>query len=152
MTVYQSLAKWLHGIFDDPANGFEPGLGVKVIDLALVPSLKTDFPDVRFQETALFSSPNDQHVQMVGGQYRHTEFKTWYLVRRFGGFEDRLSTEAFLEKIRRAIQRTTLKGIMPDDDRQWKSIEVNGGMFPSTKSPDNTMAVYQIPLKIEYIE
>ena len=151
MTVYQSLADWLNGIFTDPANGFPEGI-TTVIDLELVPSLKTDFPGIQMQETALSSNPNDQHVQMISGQYRHTEFKTWYLVRRFGDFADRLSSEEFLENIRRAIQRTTLRGIMPKDGRRWRKIQINGGMFPATKSTDNTQAVYQIPLKIEYVE
>jgi len=151
MTVYQSLAKWLSGIFTEE-NGFDPGSEIKVIDLELVPRLKEDFPGVQLQESALFSNPNDQHVQMIDGQYRHTEFKTWYFVRRFANFNDRLSNEEFLEKVRRAIQRSTLRGIMPQDGRRWRKIQVNGGMFPTTKSADNTEAVYQIPLKIEYIE
>jgi len=151
MTVYQSLATWLNDIFTDPDNGFPPTLMV-IIDVELVPSLQQDFPGLHLQETGLFSNPNDQHAQMLGGQYRHTEFKTWYLVRRFGDWDDRVSAEAFLEKVRRAIQRTTLHGIFPRDGRRWRRIQVNGGMFPSTKSADNTSAVYQIPLKIEYVE
>ena len=153
MTVYQSLATWLNDIFTDPDNGFPPTLMV-IIDVELVPSLRQDFPGLHLQETGLFSNPNDQHAQMLGGQYRHTEFKTWYLVRQFGGWDDRMSNEAFLEKLRWAIQRTVQNGIMPPktEGRQWGKITVNGGMFPSTKSADSTSAVYQIPLKIEYTE
>jgi len=153
MTVYQSLAVWLNDIFTDPDNNFPPNMTV-IIDAEIIPGLRQDFPGLELQESALFSNPNDQHKEMLGGQHRHIEFKTWYLVRRFGEWEERLSNEAFLENIRRCIKRTTQRGIMPPqtENRQWRKIEINGGMFPSAKSADNASAVYQIPLKIEYVE
>jgi len=123
-----------------------------IVDVELVPNFRETFPDFNIQDTGLFSNPNDQHVQMTGGQYRHTEFKTWLLWRRFGESTDRIANEAFLEKVRRAIQKAALNGDMPKDGRRWRRIQVNGGMFPSAKSADNTSAAYQVPLKIEYME
>ena len=151
MTVYESIEKWLVAILADPENGF-PEDAVTIVELEMVPNFRKTHPDLGVQDTALFSSPNDQRVQMLGGQHRHTEFKTWLLWRRFGESEERIANEAFLEKVRRAIQRAALNGNMPGDGRRWRRIQVNGGMFPSTKSADNTSAVYQIPLKIEYAE
>jgi len=151
MTVYESIVAWLVDIFADRDNGFPDDI-IVIVDVELVPNFRETFPTFNIQDTGLFSNPNDQHTQMVGGQWRHTEFKTWLLWRKFGESTDRIANEAFLEKLRRAIQRTTLHGIFPQDGRQWRKIQVNGGMFPSTKSADNTSAVYQIPLKIEYIE
>ena len=151
MTVYRSLANWLNGILADPDNGFPEELKV-AIDVELVPNLQSDFPELKLQESALISHPNDQHVLMTAGQYKHTEHKTWYLVRRFGDHDNRAANEDFLERIRRCIQRETLMGNMPKCGRAWRKILVNGGMFPSAKSTDNTSAVYQIPLRIEYIE
>ena len=150
-TVYRSMVAWLVAIFADPDNDFPSDL-ITIIDVELVPNYRERWPDLPIQDTGLFSNPNDQHVQMLGGQWRHTEFKTWLLWRRFGDNTDRISNEAFLEKLRRAIQRATTHGIFPQDGRRWRRIQVNGGMFPSTKSADNTNAVYQIPLKIEYVE
>jgi len=152
MTVYQSLAKWLDGLFADPENGFPSNLAV-ITDVELVPNPGNENnPGYEIQNSGLFSNPNDQHVQMLGGQYRHVEFKTWYLVRRFASRGERVSTEDFLGKIRLAIRRATRLGTMPGDGRRWRKIEVNGGIFPSRKSDDNTSAVYQIPLRIEYVE
>ena len=152
MTVYQSLAKWLNGLFADPENGFPPNLEV-ITDLELVPSLGNEnSPGSEVQNSGLFSNPNDRHVQRLAGDWRHVEFKTWYLVRRFASMGERVSAEDFLGKIRRAIQRASRLGIMPRDGRQWRGIEVSGGIFPSRKSDDNKSAVYRIPLKIEYVE
>ena len=151
MTVYQSIVAWLVSVFAEPDNGFPEDI-IVIVDVELVPNYREQFPDLNVQDSALFSNPNDQHVLMTGGQYRHTEFKTWLLWRRFGENVDRLANEVFLEKVRRAIQGTVLRGVMPKDGRRWRKIQVNGGIFPSNKSADNTSAVYQIPLKIEYIE
>jgi len=150
-TVYRSMVAWLVAVIADPDNDFPQDL-ITIIDVELVPNYRERWPALPIQDTGLFSNPNDQHVQMLGGQWRHTEFKTWLLWRRFGDNTDRISNEAFLEKLRRAIQRANLNGDMPNDGRRWRRIQVNGGMFPSTKSADNTNAVYQIPLKIEYVE
>jgi len=151
MTVYQSITKWLAAVFADPKNGFQEDI-VTVVDLELVPNHREKNPDLNIQDTALSSNPNDQRIELLGGQCRHTEFKTWLLWRKFGENEDRIANEAFLEKARRAIQKTALHGIFPKDGRRWGKIQVNGGMFPSAKSQNNASAVYQIPLKIEYIE
>ena len=151
MTVYESIEKWLVAILADPENGF-PEDAVTIVELEMVPNFRKTHPDLSVQDTALFSSPNDQSAEMLGGQCRRIEFKTWLLWRRFGESEDRIANEAFLEKVRRAIRRTALHGIFPQDGRRWRRIQVNGGMFPSAKSADNTSAVYQIPLKIEYVE
>ena len=150
MTVYESVAKWLNAIFV-PTNGFEAGLAV-IIDVEIVPNFRDQFPGLNVMDTGLFSNPNDQHFQMLGGQHRHVEFKTWHLWREFADFDDRLANEVFLANVRRAVQRAALNGDMPKDGRRGRKIQVNGGMFPSTKSADNTSAVYQIPLKIEYVE
>jgi len=151
MTVYESIVAWLVDIFADPGNGFPEDI-IVIVDVELVPNFRETFPAFNIQDSGLFSNPNDQHVQMLGGQWKHTEFKTWLLWRRFGESEDRIANEAFLGKVRQAIQRATTHGVFPNDGRRWRRIQVNGGIFPSTKSADNTDAVYQIPLKIEYVE
>jgi len=151
MTVYESIVAWLVDIFADPKNGLPPDI-IVIVDVELVPNFRETWPGFNIQDSGLFSNPNDQHFQMNGGQWRHVEFKTWQLWRDFGENTDRIANEAFMEKVRQAIQRAVQNGVMPQDDRRWRSIKINGGIFPSHKSADNRYAVYQIPLKIEYVE
>jgi len=67
-TVYRSMVAWLVAIFADPDNGFPSDI-ITIIDLELVPNYRERWPDLPIQDTGLFSNPNDQHVQMLGGSF-----------------------------------------------------------------------------------
>jgi hypothetical protein len=141
MTVAESLSLWLKDLFADPANGFS---GEFVIGLEALPDWEG------FQNTALYSNPNDGAVTLTGGQIRHTEFKTLYARRPFKEKEQRAGNEAFFELLKRRITATTLAARFPEDGRKWRRIEYTGGAYPSGRADNNDTAVYQITLKIVY--
>ena len=141
-TVYESLVTWLNEILTDPENEFPETL--TVIDLEQIPNWQ------EFQNAGLFSSPNDIQVEYMGGQIRHTEFKSLYLRLSFKEFSERLRNETFLEKFRRCINKKALSGIMPSDGRKWLKINCNGSIYPAHRQENNEYADYLVPLAIEY--
>ena len=147
MTVYESLAVWLNDILSDPQNEFSPV--PVVIDLELVPNFKASNG---WQDTALFSNPNDLHFPMNGGQTRHVVTKTWYIKRDFLEFPSRLETERFMERLRKAIHKKALGAQYPNDGRTWRKISVEGGVFPYQRAENLSEAIYQVTLRLEYIE
>lgn len=152
MTVYESLARWLNGLLAEGGDDGIPEGTEAVTDAGAIPSLAADFPGIGAVEAGLYGNPGDRSVDLLGGHVRRTEHRTWYVARRFGEFEDRRSNERFVEAVRNRIRRAALRGDMPGDGRRWRRIEVSGGMFPSSRSADGRRAVYQIPLRIEYVE
>jgi hypothetical protein len=149
MTVYQSLANWLFEIFADPQNGF-PSV-FYVIDLEVLPSLLNS-QDIQYQYSALHSSPDDIQTALISGQTKHTDFKTFYVKRQFSEFDDRLGNEEFFEKLKKCIIQKNLRAVYPQDGRNWRSITWQGGVYPSQRSEDGRTAIYQVNLRLEYIE
>jgi len=138
MTVFQSVHGWLTDLLSFQTVW-------TFIDLEKIPN------DPRFDNAGIFSSPNDIHTQLMGGQVRHTEFKSFYLRRPFSQFNERLSNETFIEKLRGLVYERNLDGIMPKDGRDWVSIEVNGGIYPAQQDQAGQWADYLIPLKLVYV-
>jgi hypothetical protein len=143
MTVFESLKYWLLGIFENPENDID---GVYWIDLETLPE------NVKHQNAALYSSPNDTAIEQVGGTIRHIDFKTLYFRKDFKEYEERITNEAFFEKIRKRINEKNLDGVMPDDGREWISIKHTGPAYPSQKQENLDFAIYQVNLRLEYIE
>ena len=142
ITVYESVARnWLTPILAT----IEP-IHV-VVDLEVIPDW------AQFGNSGLFSSPNDQHFDMMGGLQRHVEFKSFYLRRSFSDFQQRLNNETFMETLRNKIHEMNLDSNFPDDGREWISITINAGIYPAQKEVglrgDN--ADYLVPLRLEYV-
>jgi hypothetical protein len=149
MTVYKSLSDWLLEIFANPQNGF-PSF-YYVIDLEVLPDLLNS-RDIQYQYSSLYSSPNDIQTPLCAGQVKHKDFKTFYVKRAFSEHDDRMGNEEFFEKLKRAITLKNLRGIMPQDGRKWRGISYEGGVYPSQRPEDGRIAIYQINLRLEYIE
>jgi hypothetical protein len=149
MTVYKSLADWLFEIFADPQNGF-PSV-FYVIDLEVLPSLLNG-QDIQYQYSAIYSSPNDMQKTLCAGQVKRTDFKTFYVKRQFTELDDRIGNEEFFEKLKKCIARKNLRAVYPQDGRKWRGIAWEGGVYPSQRSEDGMVAIYQINLRLEYIE
>jgi len=143
MTVFESLKKWLEEIFEDPENGFD---GVYWIDSEVLPS------SVKQQNAALYSSPNDTVTELLGGQHKHVDYKTLYFMKDFKEHDIRISNEAFFEKLRNCIAEKNAEWIMPDDGREWTSIKHTGPAYPSQKQENLDFAIYQVNLRLEYVE
>jgi hypothetical protein len=143
MTVYESLVQWLNDILIDPENCF-PSI-YKVIDLEMIPNW------TEYQNAGLFSSPNDIHTSLIGGQQRHTEFRSFYLRLPFSEFTERLRNEVFFEKFRDYIYEKDLDGQFPKDGRDWESIKCNAGISPAQKAEDNSFVDYLVALKLVYV-
>jgi hypothetical protein len=143
MTVFESLASWLYGILSEPGSGLP---GTWKVDNETLP----DYTKEKWESAALYSNPNDIQEQMTAGQIRHTDYKTFYIRRDFGNVTTQIKNEAVLEKLKKCIHDKALDGIYPKDGRQWRGISYHGGAYPSTK--EATWAIYQITLKLVYIE
>jgi hypothetical protein len=143
MTVFESVKAWLEEILSNPENGFE---GVYWIDAEVLPA------NVRLQNAALYSSPNDMVTERLGGDHRHVDFKTLYFKKDFKEHEIRVSNEVFFEKLRSRIMEKNMEGIMPGDGREWVSIKHTGPAYPSQKQENLDEAIYQVNLRLEYIE
>jgi len=149
MTVYESLANWLNEILVNPENEFPPK--ITVIDQDVISEAKKDFPDLDIMDTGLFSNPNDSQTALLSGRVRHEDYKTWYIKRDFLGFPDRLTNEAFFEKLRNRIHLKNLRGQYPqDNDRKWRGVSYQGGIFVTQRAENNEYAIYQVNLKIVY--
>ena len=144
-TVYESIAVWLTEIFNERSNGFPTG--ITVIDLEAIPA-QTEFPGMNL--SGIFSSPNDIHTPLIGGQEKHTEFKSFYFRRNFMTTQTRMANEAFFDLLRNVIRKYNLDYIMPKDGRDWISITINGGIYPAQRQENNAFADYLIPLRLEY--
>ena len=111
-----------------------------------------NIPDFNEHNNAgIFSSPNDQHFEMLGGQMRHVEFKSFYLRRAFRDFQQRVNNEAYTEALRQKIRERNLDSDFPNDGRQWISISINGGIYPASRQENLSTADYLVPLRLEYI-
>jgi len=148
-SVYQSIAEWLNSILLELLEEFPHPY--TVIDVENIP-LPSEYPGLDFQAAGLFSSPNDMTTVLMGGQVRHTAFKSFYLRRPFNKFETRAENEAFFEKLARKIHDRNLDWNMPKDNRDWKSISVNAGIYPAQRDEANLWSDYLIPLRLEYTE
>jgi hypothetical protein len=144
MTVYESLVNWLNEILQDPKNNF-PNV-YTVIDLEMIPDWR------EFENAGIFSSPNDLSAPLIAGKIKHTDFKSFYLRRSFKEFTNRLENETFFEKFKACFHEKNLDCIMPEDGREWASIELNGGIYPAQRQENNEYADYLVPLKLVYIE
>ncbi len=149
MTVYESLVNWLNSILLELKADFNHPFSV--IDLEKIP-LPTDYPGIDFQAGGIFSSPNDISSELIGGQTKYTAFKSFFIRRNFKEFSSRLENEAFFQKLASKIHDRNLDSNFPQDDRDWKSITINAGVYPSTRDEASTYADYLIPLKLVYIE
>jgi hypothetical protein len=145
MTVFESLATWLYQILSDPKNGFE---GNFMVDVEVLPETEKD----GFQSTSLHSNPNDTHKQLMGGQTVHESYKTFYIRRNFADQQTRMLNETFFEDLRRCIKWRGLRADYPKDGRTWRRIEYQGGTYPSWKSPNGDYAIYQVTIKLTYVE
>jgi len=143
-TVYASLVIWLNSIVTDPKNEFPPK--TLFIDLEVIGNV----PNA--DNGAIFSSPNDIVTEFMAGSAKHTEFKSFYLRMPFSSFPQRLSNEAYLEKLRKCIREKDLDGIRINDGRKWLSISVNAGIYPAQREANMSSAEYLVPLKLVYIE
>jgi len=149
MTVYQSIVNWLNQILfeinTEIPNPFE------IIDEENIPS-PSDYPGLTFLASDIFSNPNDLTTTLIGGQVKHTEVKPFYLRRPFNEFYPRSQNESFFEKLEYKIFEKNFNGDMPSDGKDWKSIELNAGIYPAQRNEESQWADYLILLKLIYVE
>jgi len=153
MTVYESVVTWLGSILLELQNEFPHPFSIIEPDRIPLPNdypRSEGFPD--FQAGGLFSSPNDMTTTLMGGQVKHTDFKSFYLRRPFKLVDSRKENENFFEKLAKSIHDRNLDGNLPQDGRQWKSIEINAGIYPAQRDAAETYADYLCPLKLVYVE
>jgi len=142
MTVYEESVTWL----DEMLKAIFPSREF-VIDLEEMPN----YP--QFENAALMSNPNDTAVQLMSGRVKNTSFKTFYIQRDFNTTTERIGNEAFFEALKKAIVKKNLAGELPESDtRQWRSVECTGTAYPGTRAENGDTAVYQVNLKLVYIE
>jgi hypothetical protein len=148
MTVYESITEWLKIIllelreeFPHPFTAIEP---------EKIPLEGEYGQGAEFQAAGIFSSPNDMTAGLMGGQVRHTEFKSFYLRRPFDELPSRLKNEGFFERLKEIIHDKNLRWDMPKDGRKWKSIEINAGIYPAQIDTASRWADYLVPLKLVY--
>ncbi|MDR2048367.1 MAG: hypothetical protein LBP69_02835 [Treponema sp.] len=143
MTVFEEIALWLGGILEDnfPSREF-------LIDLEHMPS------ESQWENAAIMSNPNDLAVTLMSGRVKHTDFKTFYVQQDFNDTKERISNEAFFEALKAAIIKKNLNGALPaaSETRQWRSIECAGTAYPSGRAENEDTAIYQIILRLVYIE
>ena len=147
MTVYESIATWLTGLFNERSNGFPTG--ITVIDLENIPA-QTEFPGMNL--SGLFSSPNDIHTPLMSGQVKHTIFRSFYFRRNFTTTQTRMANEQFFDLLREVITKYNLAFKLPNDGRKWRSIEINAGIYPAQIDEARNFADYLIPLRLIYIQ
>ncbi|MDR1410804.1 MAG: hypothetical protein LBI91_01205 [Spirochaetaceae bacterium] len=143
MTVFEEIAPWLGGILEGnfPSREF-------IIDLEHMPS------EAKSENAAIMSSPNDLAVTLMSGRVKHTDFKTLYARFDFNDTGERIGNEAFFETLKTAIARKNLNGGLPASPgtRQWRSVECTSAAYPSGRADNEDTAVYQITLRLVYIE
>jgi len=150
MTVYESVVdNFLNPILLELKAEFNNPF--VILDLEKIP-LPTDYPGIDFQAGGIFSSPNDISSELIGGQTKRTDFKSFYLRRPFKEFSSRLENESFFEKLAKSIHERNLDSNFPQDGRQWHSIQINAGIYPSQRDTAELWADYLIPLKLVYVE
>jgi hypothetical protein len=145
MTVFQELAVWLKDILD----GIEAGM--YYVDLEyLAPA-----PERGVEPAALMSSLNDSVRTLIGGLTRkYTKYKTLNIRRDVQKSSDRISNEAFFDRLQNEIYQRDLYHNLPcgTDSRSWKHVIVESGAVPAQRSDKNDSAVYSVTLKIIYTE
>jgi hypothetical protein len=146
-SIYKSIEEWIRSILVELMSEFPHPYSI--LDLEHIP-LPAEHNGYEFQAGGIFSSPNDITVELIGGQVKHEDFKTFYLRRPFVNPELRQENEAFLERLKEKIHERNLDYNMPKDGRDWKSIEINAGIYPALKAENNEYADYLIPLRLVY--
>ena len=149
MSVYVSIVSWLNSILLELKDEFPHPF--TIIDLEKIP-LPSDYPQIDFQAAGLFSSPNDLTTELMGGQVKHTDFKSFYLRRPFKEFSSRLENENFFEKLAKKIHERNLDSNFPHDGRWWSAIKINAGTYPAQRDEASLFADYLIPLKLIYLD
>jgi hypothetical protein len=143
MTVFEEIARWLGDILENnfPAQEY-------IIDAEHLPS------ESKWENAAIMSNPNDVAAPLMSGRIKYTVFKTLYVRRDFNDTDERVSNEAFFETLRKEIVKKNLGGNLPSSSpaRQWRSIECAGTAYPSGRAENDDTAIYQIVLKLVYIE
>jgi hypothetical protein len=143
MTVFEEIAQWLGDILkaNFPSRDF-------VIDVEHLPS------ESQWENAAIMSNPNDLAVALMSGRIKYTVFKTFYVRCDFNDAGERIGNEAFFETLRIEIARKNLGGALPASSpaRKWRSIECAGTAYPSGRAENEDTAIYQIVLKLVYIE
>jgi hypothetical protein len=150
MTVYESIVnEFLNPILLELEK--EIPHGYSIIEPEKIP-LPEEYQGVNFQAGGIFSSPNDMTTPLMGGQLKHTDFKSFYLRRPFKEKETRIGNADFFERLARKIHERNLDWNMPKDGRDWKSIEINAGVYPANRDETSQWADYLIPLRLVYVE
>ena len=149
MTVYESVQSWLSEIINELKAEFNHPF--TAIDVNHIP-LPTEYQGVDFQAAGLFSSPNDSTSMLIGGQVKHVDYKSFFLRRPFKEAETRQENEKFFERLAKKISERNLDYSLPKDGRDWKSIEINAGVYPAQRDEASLWADYLVPLKLVYIE
>jgi hypothetical protein len=143
MTVFEEMALWLGGILKDkfPSREF-------IIDLEHMPS------ESKWENAAIMSNPNDLAVTLMSGRVKHTDFKTFYVQQDFKDTKKRINNEVFFETLKTAVAKKNLDGGLPaaSETRQWRSVECAGTAYPSGRAENEDTAIYQITLRLVYIE
>jgi len=103
------------------------------------------------ENAGLFSSPDDIKTELIGGQIKKTEFKLFFIKKHFNTEENRQDNEDFKEKLEEIITNMNRSFNLPQDGRDWISIDINGGIYPVKKDDNNIFADYIIPLKLIYV-
>jgi len=149
MTVYESIVTWLGSILSELQNEFPHPFSIIEPDRIPLPN---DYNQTDFQAGGLFSSPNDMTTTLMGGQVKHTDFKSFYLRRPFKLVDSRKENENFFEKLTKKIHERNMDCDMPKDGRQWKEITVNSGVYPAQRDSGELWADYLVNLRLVYIE
>ena len=153
MSVYESVTQWLNSILLELKDEFPHPFTILEPDRIPLPEdypRSEGFPD--FTAGGIFSSPNDMTTTLIGGQVKHTKFKSIYIRKRFKLVDSRIDNEKFFEKLARKIHERNLDYNLPKDGRDWKEISVNSGIYPSARDEANVWADYLVNLKLVYIE
>jgi hypothetical protein len=145
MTVFQELAVWLK----DSLDGIDAG--AYYVDLEYLAPV----PERGIEGAALMSSPHDTVRTLIGGLTRqYTKYKTLNIRRDIQKSSERISNEAFFDRLRNEIYRRDLYHTVPadTDTRSWKHVVVESGAVPEQRSDKGDSAVYSVTLKIIYTE
>jgi hypothetical protein len=109
--------------------------------------------NTRFENAAIMSNPNDQAIQLISGRVKHIDYKTFYIRWDFIEKPDRISNEQFFEEFKKLVVKKNISGELPESDtRQWRSIECIGTAYPAVREESSGTAVYQVSLRLVYIE
>jgi len=152
-SVYEIITQWLNSILLELKDEFPHPFTILEPDRIPLPEdypRSEGFPD--FTAGGIFSSPNDMTTTLMGGQVKHTKFKSIYIRKRFKLVDSRKDNEKFFEKLARKIRDRNLDSDFPRDGRDWKEISVNAGIYPSQRDSAEEFADYLCPLKLVYIE